>query len=496
MKVGVEIVNLLEAFDLTGSYRAAGELAGCDHHTVRKYVLLRDAGGVVLERPQRARAIDGFLEKIEAWVELSQGKIRADKAHEKLVLMGFGGSERSTRRAVAAVKARYRQGRLRVFRPWLPEPGLWLQFDWGEGPKVNGRSTNLFCAWLAWSRYRVVIPTWDRTLATVVLCLDRTFRLLGGVPTYVLTDNERTITTMHVAGIPVRHPMIAQVAAHYGVSIVTCVPADPESKGGSEATVKVAKADLLPLATNLRGEYSLFTQLEVACDAFMASVNGRVHRLTRQAPSVRLAVEQQRLHALPRDVFVPALGSERSVTNDALVVHEHARYSVPHELAQARARVLIREHGSDVIITSLSEHGAREVARHEKAPPGAWRVNPNHYPTGSEGALNRRARPRTSLEREFLAMGSGAARWLHAAAEGGVTRIQAKMQNAIDLAGYHEPARVAAALELAAAAGRFNVEDLDSILMHQAIARPGQHMSALDTPSLQASTRSWDGFGR
>ena len=190
MKAGEEIVRILEAFDLTGSYRAAGELAGCDHHTVRKSVLLRNAGQVALERPQRARAIDAFIEKIEAWVELSQGKIRADKAHEKLVLMGFRGSDRSTRRAVAAAKTRYHQGRLRVFRPWLPEPGLWLQFDWGEGPQVDGRATNLFCAWLAWSRYRVVVPTWDRTLTTVILCLDRTFRVLGGVPTYLLTDNE------------------------------------------------------------------------------------------------------------------------------------------------------------------------------------------------------------------------------------------------------------------------------------------------------------------
>lgn len=73
MKLGVEIVRILEAFDSKGSYRAAGELAGCDHHTVRKYVLLRDAGRVALERPQRARAIDGFIEKIEAWVELRQG---------------------------------------------------------------------------------------------------------------------------------------------------------------------------------------------------------------------------------------------------------------------------------------------------------------------------------------------------------------------------------------------------------------------------------------
>jgi hypothetical protein len=30
---------------------------------------------------------------------------------------------------------------------------------------VAGRRTQLFCAWLAWSLFRVVIPTWDQTWA-------------------------------------------------------------------------------------------------------------------------------------------------------------------------------------------------------------------------------------------------------------------------------------------------------------------------------------------
>jgi len=41
--------------------------------------------------------------------------------------MGFAGSERTTRRAVAEVRAAYRAGRRRVHRPWVVEPGLWFQ---------------------------------------------------------------------------------------------------------------------------------------------------------------------------------------------------------------------------------------------------------------------------------------------------------------------------------------------------------------------------------
>jgi hypothetical protein len=44
VKSDVEIMEILEAFDLTGSYRAAAALAGCDHHTVARYAAERDAG--------------------------------------------------------------------------------------------------------------------------------------------------------------------------------------------------------------------------------------------------------------------------------------------------------------------------------------------------------------------------------------------------------------------------------------------------------------------
>jgi hypothetical protein len=93
--------------------------------------------------------------------------------------MGFGGDERSTRRVVAEAKQSYAAGHRRTYRPWVPEPGMWTQYDWGQGPEVRGRGTCLFCAWLAWSRFRVVIPTWDRTLATTLACIDVMLRRFG-----------------------------------------------------------------------------------------------------------------------------------------------------------------------------------------------------------------------------------------------------------------------------------------------------------------------------
>jgi transposase len=165
----------------------------------------------------------------------------------------------------AGRRSDWRAGHRRTYRPWVAEPGLWLQFDWGDGPRVGGRKAYLFCAWLAWSRFRVVIPTWDQTMGSLIACLDATLHRVGGVPAYLLGDNAKTVTVEHVAGVAVRHPTVVAAGRHYGATVHSCEPFDPESKGGVEATVRIAKADLVPTATNLRGQYASFAELVAAC---------------------------------------------------------------------------------------------------------------------------------------------------------------------------------------------------------------------------------------
>jgi hypothetical protein len=46
----------------------------------------------------------------------------------------------------------------------------------------------------------VVLPVWDQTLPTLIVCLDATLRRIGGAPVYALTDNEQTVTVEHIAG--------------------------------------------------------------------------------------------------------------------------------------------------------------------------------------------------------------------------------------------------------------------------------------------------------
>jgi hypothetical protein len=299
-----------------------------------------------------------------------------------------------------------------------------------------------------------------------------------------------------VCGIAVRNATIVEVSRHYGLTIATCEPADPQSKGGSEATVKIAKADLVPTDHNLREGYSDWQALEQACQEFMADVNTRPHRATRQPPVVLLGQEHEHLHRLPRLPHTLCFGQTRKVDRQATVSVGDAIYSVPHGLIGER--VWVRAESEQLVVVHVDElQGPREVARHPLTTPGRPSINDEHYPPRPAGALDRKPRARSDQEREFLAIGKGAERWLKRAAADGTPRIRRKMVEAVDLAKLHGASSVNNALARCASYGRFADGDLASILAHQQTATViPLPQRAPEDRSLQRSTRSWQGFGR
>jgi hypothetical protein len=232
-----------------------------------------------------------------------------------------------------------------------------------------------------------------------------------------------------VARVPVRNAATVAFARHYGLTVATCVPADPATKGGSEACVRVAKADLVPTETNLCDAYGSFAELEAACAAFCDQVNTRAYLSTRRVPVEMLAEEQQRLHPLPAAPFTAAFGVMRTVgLTTPMVSFEVGQYSVPHTLAGQR--VWVRRHGEQVVIVHVGERGPREVARHAVTTPGTPRLDDAHFPPAPSGVLSRPPRARSDAEAAFLAIGAGAVLWLTEAAATGATRVRTKMAEA------------------------------------------------------------------
>ena len=214
----------------------------------------------------------------------------------------------------------------------------------------------------------------------------------------MLTDNPKTVTVEHVAGIPVRHPDMVALGRHYGAPVATCWPFDPESKGGTEATVKIAKADLVPAMANLLAEYASFGDLEADCDAWCGRVSGRVHREGTAVPGQRPAAEREHLHPLPADPYALALGEERLVNEDQTIRFGSVRYSTPP--GHVGDRVWCRVHGSELVVVArsgqlphLGNYGPRVRPRTPAGParlgaagrarrrlPGAVRLGPQHGP--------------------------------------------------------------------------------------------------------------------
>ncbi|RAX45721.1 IS21 family transposase [Arthrobacter sp. AQ5-05] len=492
-------MEILATYDLTKSYRATAEICGVSHNTVRAFIKDRDEGREPGQTRRTSTKAEPFIEQIEAWVKTSQGKIRGDIVHERLVPLGYTGSVRTTRTAVAKAKAAYQEAEgTRPHRPWTPEPGLWLQYDFGDGPVIDGAKTVLFCAWLAFSRFRIVFVMRDRKGPNVFSALDRAFRLIGGVPTYVLTDNEKLVTIEHVAGLPVRNPQAVAFSKHYSTVIHTCQPADPATKGGVEKTVHLAKADMVPTDANLLPAYENFAQVEAACEAFMEKVNNRVHSVTLEIPTQMLEnSERATLHRVPDEPFALALGHGRVVpANTPMVDFEKARYSVPYRLMGQS--VWVRHTGSDeIVIVHVGTEGPKEVARHQVTRPGVPSVHDEHFPPRPAGSLEREPKAKNNADMAFLDIGEGAKLWLKEATAAGVGKIREKMAAAVEIAKLLGATSVDHGLGAAAVHHRFKHEDLLSIIETNRIPGYLAETRMVTDPNqiLAQGTGAWAGFG-
>lgn len=294
-----------------------------------------------------------------------------------------------------------------------------------------------------------------------------------------------------------RNQQTLDFARHYGITVLTCQPADPATKGGVEASVKLAKADLVPKDTNLRPEYGSFAELEAACQAFMDEVNNREHRTTRRKPAAVLAEEASRLHRIPETAHTVAFGLARTVPeNTPMVTFENAQYSVPAHLLGAR--VFVRCHGTgpdeQIVIVHHGPSGPIEVARHGRARPGSPAIIDEHFPgTRTRIPGDYAVKARNAGEAEFLAIGEGAKTWLLEAAAAGTARMNVKIAEAVTLAKIAGTAEVDKALGNAAVHGRFAHPDLASIL-NANIQGTTAH-SADETRSLTQGTGAWAAMG-
>jgi transposase len=482
-------MNIISAYREVGSYRGAAELCGTTHKTVKRVVERAEAGG---EQPRvsRPRNFDQVRDLVAERVAKSAGRISAKRLLPIAKAAGYGGSARNFRRLVAEQKALWRKDNHRGRRPAVWSPGEYLVIDWAEAAP----GLFVFCAVLAFSRWRFVRLAADQKATTTLAMIAEALAVIGGVPAKVLADRMGCLKAGVVANVVVPTPDYVRFASHYGFAPDWCQAADPASKGIVEHLCGYAQSDLVvPLLTEatISGAAVSVAAANAAAAPWCAEVNAAVHSEIAAVPDERLDIERAVLGRLPSlRCEIGAASVMRKVDRLSCVRYGSARYSVPTRLIGASVAIVI-DHGALVVV----EPGTGAiVAEHELVAPGETSILDAHY-DGPRPAPSRGPRPKTTAEQRFCALGDDAEAFLVGAAAIGNTRLGAELDILLALGAAHGEAALVAALRRAVAFKRFRAADVRSILAAGTGApqpRPAGDALVLDLPT--APTRSLDAY--
>jgi len=444
-------MDIIAAYREAGTYRGAASIAGTTHKTVRRVIERQEAGGGAPAREPRGHNYDGVSALVAERVGKTQGRISAKRLLPAARAAGYGGSDRNFRRLVAEQKAAWRREHHRGRRPAVWSPGDHLVIDWGSLAGLH-----VFCAVLAWSRFRFVRFAADERAATTLGLLAECFEVLGGVPGKVLADRMGCLKGSVVANVVVPTAQYVRFAGHYGFRPDFCEAADPESKGIVENLVGYAKADLMIPQV----PFGDLVAANAAAVAWCGEVNGVTHSEICAVPAERLVIERELLGPLPSLRASTGRLVTRKVDRLSCVRFASARYSVPARLIGEQVGLRTDDGRLLVIVTAAGQ----VVAEHVLVAPGEASVRDEHY-GGPRPAVPRRAvRPKTAAEKEFCALGPVAEAFITGAAAAGNTRLGPELAELGALRAAHGAPEFLAALDRAVAFGRWRAADVRSIL--------------------------------
>lgn len=443
-------MDIIAAYREVGTYRGAAAACNTTHKTVKRVIERHEAGAAAPARPPRGHNYDVVGDLVAARVKATAGRITAKRLLPAARAAGYEGSARNFRRLVAEVKGTWRREHHRGRRPASWSPGEYLVIDWGSEGGLH-----VFCAVLAWSRFRFVRFAADEKAATTLGLLAECFEVLGGVPGKVLADRMGCLKGGVVANVVVPTGEYVRFAAHYGFRPDFCEAADPESKGIVENLVGYAKSDLMIPAAPFAG----LAAANAAAREWCAEVNGAVHSEVMAVPAERVVTERELMTPLPS--LRPSLGKmvTRKVDRLSCIRFGSARYSVPVALIGQQVRLRADE---DRLLAIMTGDG-QIVAEHMLVPPGEASVRDEHY-GGLRPAPARAVRPKTAAEKEFCALGPIAEAFITGAAAAGSTRLGTDLAELNALRAAHGDEAFTDALDRAVAFGRWRPADIRSIL--------------------------------
>jgi hypothetical protein len=368
------------------SIREIHRLTGLHRATIRRALVSDDP-----PRYRRARG-SSKLDPLKPWIE---EQLRADpgipskRLRELAQELGYVGGKTIFDDYLREIRPRFL--RRRTYQRTLYRPGELLQFDLFEPrepiPVGHGQARRgwVVTAELCWSRALAGALVFSKQAPDLLFGMSRCLGRLGALPEKFVWDREGAI---HAGG---GRPTgeFAAFCGQLAVGWVILDAGDAEAKGALERSHRFMRTNFEP-GRRFCSELDYQAQL----DAWTERANARTHRTIRAVPAERLALERQRMRALPGRlpesdrrfvVRVPQQPYLRWDTND---------YSLDPQLAGRLVEVRIGQ----AEITAVALDTGELVARHRRSfAKGLTFTDPAHQAELERLRGQRRREPEVEL---------------------------------------------------------------------------------------------------
>ena len=356
-----DVVEIVALYRRGWSVSAIARHTGRDRKTVRAWL-----GG---ERDREARRGPGPLEPFRDYVAQRLGDdphLDATVLLRELRPLGFERSYPTLTRELRRLGLRpvcevCKRGGHRLTIELVHEPGEELQLDWLELPETPwGEPAHVLVGALSHSgRIRAVLSEGE-SFPELAAALDGILRRLGGTARCWRTDRMATLVE---PGSGRLRAEAAELAKHYGVTVVVCPPRRAQRKGVVEAAIRYLQRSWwrsAPAATP--------TQAQASLDRWCAEV---ADQRRRDGLTVAALAAAEPLLPLPPVAYPAELRVERVASASALVAFEGNRYSVPPTLVGQTVTVVSRL--GEPTLRVVSAAGVL-VATHRRLPAGAGQI--------------------------------------------------------------------------------------------------------------------------
>ena len=333
------------------SIRRIAKITGLHRKTVKRH-LESTSLPEYHKKERKVSILDPYRPMIDAYLE--EDDYQGSWIFDKLTRMGYKGGYTTVKDAVRTIKGEKRHI---AYIRFETEPAFQAQVDWGDfqvsEPDGTTHTVFAFIMVLGYSRAMYVEFVERPTLEAFMDCHIHALEYPGGAPKEILYDNMKHVVIKRQIDKPVFNVEFSRFANHYEFHPRLCPPYAPWVKGKVERPIHYLRERFW------RG-YS-YTSLEKANEDVRTwlseTANTRIHGTYWQPVHERWEKEKPVLTDLPAVPYDTSLKVFRPVYKECQFSHNGNRYLVPHDLAEKKVMLRIKEkiiriyHDHDLVAT-------------------------------------------------------------------------------------------------------------------------------------------------